>query len=278
MVDTDGSKLQSRPTLIIWDYDWSLIDTNSDTFVVEQLCPDLMVRFDNRDRPGGPPGWTALMDWLMEGLFEKGISRESIIDCVAKVPISDGCLAAVRNAGTSGAQQMVLSDANTIFIEAFLSHHGIRDLFTEVITNPADFDSEGCLHVRPYHEGPPHECPLCPSNLCKGGVLERIRSGLSPQTQIIYVGDGGGDFCPACELHAGDAVLCRAPPSPPHTSFGLHKRIEKLRSGFSFQNRNGKAAELTAEVCHWHSGAEVAAIITQLLGEGKTSGEDLKDA
>merc|ERR1719313_1608382 len=167
---------------------------------------------------------------------------------------------------------MILSDANTVFIDEFLAYHGIRDLFSEVATNPAEFDSNGRLHVRPHHEGAPHSSPICPPNLCKGSVLAKVRSSLPSEVRVIYVGDGGGDFCPACELRPGDAVLCRAPPSPPLQNFGLHSPIEKLRAGRAYQGRDGNPVELKAEVFFWSSGAEVAAIFETLLARDSWHG------
>jgi len=245
----------------VWDYDWSLIDTNSDTFVVERLRPQLMPLFDEP----GCESWTALMDRQMAGLFELGVSRQELLACVAAVPAHPGCLAAVQLGGSKRATQVVLSDANTVFIEAFLEKEGLRGLFREVITNTADFDEQGRLHVAPYHTAAPHGCPLCPANLCKGSVLERLRAELAPE-RIIYVGDGGGDFCPACELGPRDAVLCRTPPSPPLQHFGLHKRIQRSMDGnHKLVTRKSQKATIAAAVHPWHSGDDVLRIISELL-------------
>lgn len=270
--------------LVVWDYDWSLIDTNSDTYVVEQLRPQLYSRFELDGRPGGPKGWTATMDYQMEGLWELGVTPDDLKGCVAAVPVSDGCLQAVRLAAdhSPGVQQMILSDANSVFIEAFLEGRGLRSCMREVVTNPAEFDAEGRLHVSPYHTGPRHTCPLCPSNLCKGMVLERVRAALSPDC-VVYVGDGGGDFCPACDLRPGDAVLCRAPPSPPLEHFGLHRRINRSLSEAEpkMMTRHGRPATINADVLYWHTGADLARHLTQLLLAKRLAtselGEDVAD-
>ncbi|OLP97057.1 Inorganic pyrophosphatase 3 [Symbiodinium microadriaticum] len=224
--------------LLVWDYDWSLINTNSDTFVVEKLRPELMARFDSPCSGG----WTALMDRQM------------------KVPVFEENLLAVRRAAEAEAAQIVLSDANTVFIEAFLQSAGLRSCFSEIITNAAEFNSDGCLRVRPFHEGPPHGCPLCPDNLCKGLVLRRLLADYQPQ-RVLYVGDGGGDFCPACELRKEDVLLCRAPPSPPLTRFGLKRRLE----GPPEVKQDGSAAKVVARVTEWQSGEDVLAAITDFL-------------
>lgn len=266
--------MASKTNLVVWDYDWSMIDTNSDTFVVQQLRPELMDCF--RDPCAS---WTALMDSQMGRLFERGVGRDELVSCVAAVPAHAGCLGAIRLCGEAfgddgqgtSVVQMILSDANTVFIEAFLERQALRGLFREVITNPAEFDAEGRLRVSPYHSGAPHGCPLCPSNLCKGAVLERVRTALAPD-RVVYVGDGGGDFCPVCDLGPGDAVLCRAPPSPPLDSFGLHRRIRQSREkpaegGAQLSTRRGQRAEVTAAVHLWHTGDDVMAMMSKLLTE-----------
>ncbi|CAE7868835.1 Phospho2 [Symbiodinium microadriaticum] len=133
--------------LLVWDYDWSLINTNSDTFVVEKLRPELMARFDSPCSGG----WTALMDRQMKALFDLGVSRGWVEQCVSSVPVFEENLLAVRRAAEAEAAQIVLSDANTVFIEAFLQSAGLRSCFSEIITNAAEFNSDGCLRVRPFH-------------------------------------------------------------------------------------------------------------------------------
>lgn len=253
----------------MWDYDWSLIDTNSDTFVVEQLRPELMDRFDD------PGSWTELMDRQMASLFDLGIRREELQECVASVPAHPGCLEAIRLGGAKNARQVVLSDANTVFIEAFLEKQGLRGLFQEVITNPAQFDEQGRLHITPHHTGAPHSCPLCPQNLCKGSVLERLRAAFAPE-RIVYVGDGGGDFCPACDLGPSDAVLCRTPPSPPLDHFGLHKRIQRAQDGTQkLVTRRSEQAVVAATVHPWHSGDDVLRVMSELLSGAASGGSSL---
>eukprot|EP00933_Yihiella_yeosuensis_P017612 TRINITY_DN14674_c6_g1_i1.p1 TRINITY_DN14674_c6_g1~~TRINITY_DN14674_c6_g1_i1.p1 ORF type:complete len:193 (+),score=28.66 TRINITY_DN14674_c6_g1_i1:92-670(+) len=185
-------------------------------------------------------------------------------DCVASVPVHPGCVTTIQHASEQ-ADQIILSDANTVFIQSFLEKAHLRHNFKEIISNPAEFDPDGRLHINPYHSGEPHNCPLCPPNLCKGKVLDQLRSSLQPAF-IIYVGDGGGDFCPACELRAGDAVLCRTPPSPPLNSFGLHRRITQTRNGETLPSRReGVAASVAADVRPWHSGEDVLTIVTEIL-------------
>jgi pyridoxal phosphate phosphatase PHOSPHO2 len=90
---------------------------------------------------------------------------------------------------------LCLSSANTVFIRTILEvlllftqfemltsctkAKGLQDLFTEIVTNPAEWDQSGLLklgrHVDP--NGPQHNCPIgCNPNICKGGLQGRPRS------------------------------------------------------------------------------------------------------
>lgn len=65
----------------------------------------------------------------------------------------------------------ILSDANRFFIETILDHHGIKDYFTEIHTNPGYVDENGRVRIFPHHDftTKPHDCEniLCPPNMCK---------------------------------------------------------------------------------------------------------------
>ncbi|CAM9556361.1 unnamed protein product, partial [Ectocarpus sp. 13 AM-2016] len=90
---------------------------------------------------------------------------------MSRLPVFQRMLDAVCLAGRAGAQQAVVSDANTVFIEEFLKHHGVRGLFGKGIsTNGGVFTEDGRLDVQPYHtnQAAPHGCRLCPPNMCKG--------------------------------------------------------------------------------------------------------------
>ena len=48
---------------------------------------------------------------------------------------------------------------------------GLEDLFTEIVTNPAEWDPSGLLKLRRHIDpsGPQHNCPVgCNANICKG--------------------------------------------------------------------------------------------------------------
>ena len=75
-------------------------------------------------------------------------------------------LDAVRAAPDADA--IIISDANSIFIDCILQECGVADVFSTVLTNPASFNEEGLMTVAWHHT---HTCQRCSAtpNMCKGG-------------------------------------------------------------------------------------------------------------
>jgi Putative Phosphatase len=185
-----------------------------------------------------------------------------------------------------------VSDANTHFIEIIIAHHGIRPHFAAVHTNSSVFTEHGLLQVTPHQPlAQPHTCTLCPPNLCKGAVLDKLRSAMCSSTdsssssssssssaigsdcRVIYVGDGGGDYCPATRLLPTDLVLARHSDSK---SYGLWSKIQAAQQQQEQQSDETATAAagtttaastsvVVAEVKLWDTGHDLYDIFTQAL-------------
>ncbi|KAK9066190.1 hypothetical protein SSX86_013511 [Deinandra increscens subsp. villosa] len=194
--------------VVIFDFDKTIIDIDSDNWVVDELgATDLF----NELIPTMP--WNSLMDKMMGELHSQGKTIEDIEQVLSRVPIHPRIVPAIKAAHASGCDLRVVSDANTFYIETVLNHLGIRGCFSEINTNPGFVDDEGRLRILPYHDfhTSPHGCPLCPPNMCKGKIIERIQSTFKAEKdkKIIYLGDGAGDFCPGTKLVEGDYMMPR---------------------------------------------------------------------
>ncbi|CEP01679.1 putative Phosphatase [Plasmodiophora brassicae] len=199
------------PLLVVWDFDWSLIDENTDTWIFKALAPGLV---DDLKRTEQFPVWTDRVQDALRRLFaEYGVTRDTLLETMQGIPIHQGMIETIKTLHGAGAEQIILSDSNTEFIQCILAKHDLSKYFRAIITNPAEFDGEGRLHVRPHQAAEsPHYCDLCPPQLCKGGQLQAIlRTMRSAQRdlQCIYVGDGRGDLCPCIGLGDRDVVLAR---------------------------------------------------------------------
>ena len=237
------------PTLVVYDFDWSLINENSDTLVIHQLDPSGALWERALERLQAGEQWTQLMDWCASEMHAAGHSLADLEQALGRAPALKGVLAAVELAREHGAELRILSDANEAYIRWILDALGLGDsVFTVIETNGATATPEGRLRITPHQpEDAPHRCPNCPPNLCKGAVLEswlRGRTRNAPPPRCAYVGDGGGDFCPATRLGEADTLFAR---QAPHDAL-LRKCV-------------GAPHEVRARVVEWSEKEEGASLL-----------------
>lgn len=82
-------------------------------------------------------------------------------------------------------------------------------------------------------------------------VLDNLISeigGFDVIEQIMYVGDGGGDFCPCMRLRECDVVCCRK-------GWALHKKLECV-------------PDVKAALHSWQNGADVLSAVHRIFDEG----------
>ncbi|PWA84880.1 HAD-superfamily hydrolase, subfamily IB, PSPase-like protein [Artemisia annua] len=194
--------------VIIFDFDKTIIDIDSDEWVVEELGDTELF---NKLVPTMP--LNSVMQIMMEELHVQGTKIEDIEQVLKRVAIHQRVVPAIKAAYALGCDLRIVSDANAFFIETVLKQLGVRECFTEINTNPGFVDEEGKLTILPYHDfhNSPHGCTLCPANMCKGKIIERIQSTftMKEKRRIIYLGDGAGDFCPSLKLVEGDYMMPR---------------------------------------------------------------------
>ncbi|XP_071711336.1 inorganic pyrophosphatase 2-like [Rutidosis leptorrhynchoides] len=241
--------------VVIFDFDKTIIDVDSDNWVVDELgATDLY----NQLNP--TMAWNALMRRMMEELHQQGKTIEDIKQVLTRVAIHPRVVPAIKAAHALGCDLRIISDANTFFIETILKHLGVRECFSEINTNPGLIDDEGKLRVLSYHDvlKPPHGCTLCPTNMCKGKILERIRSTFMEEEKkrIIYLGDGEGDFCPSLKLSSNDYMM-------PRKDFPVSDLICKNRH------------LVNAKVHEWTDGGDMEQILLQIISL-IISNEDIK--
>ncbi|XP_077217141.1 inorganic pyrophosphatase 1-like [Tasmannia lanceolata] len=234
--------------VVVFDFDKTIIDCDSDNWVVDELGATQLF---NELLPTMP--WNSLMDRMMKELYSMGKTIEEIADCLRRAPLHPQIIRAIKSAYALGCDLRIVSDANFFFIETILKHHGLFDYFSEINTNPSFVDEDGKLRIFPYHDfdSSPHGCNLssCPPNMCKGVVIERIRASVSAERnkQIIYLGDGKGDFCPSLKLGEGDYVM-------PRKKFPLWDLI-----------CSSPPLSLKAEVHEWSNAEELETVLLHLI-------------
>uniref|UniRef100_A0A7S0VT75 Phosphoserine phosphatase n=1 Tax=Hemiselmis tepida TaxID=464990 RepID=A0A7S0VT75_9CRYP len=204
-------------SLVVFDFDHTMIGCNSDTWVVEQLSKRKEVILGKLSEAGKRNAWTAGMDQAMAALHEEGVSVESIRECMEAISIDEGIKKAVRRVSSRGGDVRVLSDANTLFIEWIIHSNGLGPSVSKILSNPAHVEASGKLRVRPFHTDPHPPTSTSPPNLCKGRVMEDWLSE-KQWTRVVYCGDGGGDFEGCLRVPSGGVIMAR-------DGWTLHKKL-----------------------------------------------------
>ncbi|KAF0898528.1 hypothetical protein E2562_008122 [Oryza meyeriana var. granulata] len=240
MADGDAAAV-----VVVFDFDKTIIEWDSDDWVITKLgASDAFSRLRPTMR------WNPLMDRMMAELHAQGRSADDIRECLNSAPLDAHVLSAIRTASALGCDLRVVSDANAFFIETVLEHHGVLGCFSEINTNPARVDGDGRLRISPFHDpdSSPHGCSLCPDNMCKGKIIERIQATANGKRHFIYIGDGRGDYCPSLKLGEGDYVM-------PKENYPLWNLI------------SSNTQLLKAEVHPWNNGEELERTLLKLVNK-----------
>ncbi|KAL5528567.1 hypothetical protein ACEPAF_7703 [Sanghuangporus sanghuang] len=209
--------------LVVFDFDWSLCDQDTDRWIFEVLAPHLRRKMKNL-KP--TVQWTDLVAQSLREVNAEGKSREEIENALRIIPFHPAMIRALNKLKSRTDLHttfFILSNSNSVFISTILKEKKLAHLFDSVVTNPAEWDASGLLKLqrRIDPSGPQHNCKIgCSPNMCKGDELDAFLKGHEPYDRVVYVGDGSNDFCPVIRLREQDMILCR-------TYRGLQRRIEK---------------------------------------------------
>ncbi|XP_075989369.1 pyridoxal phosphate phosphatase PHOSPHO2-like [Anticarsia gemmatalis] len=219
----------ARTCLAVFDFDRTVVLDDSDATIINKLKenkPPPEWEATNKD-------WTPYMSDVFEHAFTAGLSQDDILSCIGAMRPTPGIEQLITTLATEGWDVLVLTDANTVFVQHWLKVHGLSDCITSVITNKAFFSS-GRLYIEPCMRQT--ACARCPTNLCKSIALLRWCQQHQYQ-RIVYSGDGRNDYCPATNLPANATVF-------PRSGYPMDELIKKTLSSSSPQ--------IKAKVVPWH--------------------------
>uniref|UniRef100_H3CXP7 Phosphatase, orphan 2 n=1 Tax=Tetraodon nigroviridis TaxID=99883 RepID=H3CXP7_TETNG len=229
--------------LMVFDFDHTVVDDNSDTWVFRclpgQTLPDSIKNTYTKGH------WTEFMGRVLNYIGEQEVSPARVRSVMETIPLTAGMadLLTFISEHKRAVDCIVISDSNTMFIEWILQA-AVRAAVDHVFTNPARINEQGHMEVRHHHS---HDCERCPVNLCKRKVLEHYlsqrRHGGAEYERIFYVGDGGNDLCPTSCLRKHDVAM-------PRRGYTLEKLLAKLA-------KQRDDSPLKAEVVTWSSGSDI---------------------
>ncbi|KAJ7703001.1 phosphatase phospho-type [Mycena rosella] len=232
--------------LVVFDFDWSMADNDTDRWVFEVNAPDVRRWIEDNE---GTIQFTDLIAQALRDAHARGVTRAQLEHALRTMPFHPAMVRAITTLHAARKTTFFcLSNANSVYIDTILKDKGLAAMFTEIVTNPAEWAPSGLLALRRRVDpsGPQHACAVgCSPNMCKGDELDAFYTRHAPTyDRVVYVGDGSNDFCPALRLRSQDMLLCR-------TFGGLHKRIA----------RDGG---LKCQVKYWTGAWEVEEIFNKL--------------
>ena len=185
--------------LFAFDFDRTLIDVNVDYWFID------LAATGKSYQKSGFACWTDYMQMMFTAIKSRGYGKEQILAGMDSIKISPSIKAACSAIFESDkADAIIISDANTLSIKRILEANGMAEMFKDIISNPAFFDSQGLLKIDYCQRD--HGCPRCSLNLCKSKALAPYKMGYDT---VVYIGDGHNDICPSLSLSANDVVVAK---------------------------------------------------------------------
>lgn len=263
--------------------------------VVSELAPELLPWLQGMESPAN---FIPVTNEVLAEVARRGVSRDRLLAQLQQLgsELPAPMVTLLQWAKQQEMPVKVLSDCNSVFISNILTGARLSSCVDEVITNAAGFErvqgsgaadaavglgasgsasagsssSSFKLVIQP-RQPHSHNCPLCPSNLCKGREMAQLlqqqrkaaagsqgSAASSTRGRVVYAGDGANDICPALALGADDVVLAKA-------GHALAKYVAAAREDKSLQ-------QPAAAVYLWDTHEQLAALVMQhALPNGKCS-------
>ncbi|XP_030077523.1 phosphoethanolamine/phosphocholine phosphatase [Microcaecilia unicolor] len=241
----------SQKYLLIFDFDETLVNENSDESVVRAAPSQELPESLRRTFEEG--FYNQYMQRIFEYLGDSGVRIQDLKAVYEALPLSPYMqqLLHYLSLNLDRFEIILISDANTFGIESTLRAAGFFSLFRRIFSNPSASDKRGYLSLAPYHS---HSCPQCPTNMCKRKILseylaERAQQGISFQ-KLLYIGDGANDFCPSTLLSPMDVAF-------PRKTYPMHRKIQ--------ETEEKQPGTFNAQVVPWESAEVILQYLQSLL-------------
>ena len=227
--------------LLIFDFDQTIIDVDSEFSMVEKLCPDL---FEERIKGDLylKYKWIDLNNYIYTRLKQNGYNYKDVKEYLTSLKLSPNFkeLFEYIKKNKNKFETLILSANNTHVINLILTSHNIRDCIDHICCNEGVIDEDNILKIIPTNEKYEH-CEDDKPFLCKSLFFEDfIKNKETIFDKVFYVADGGNDFCLSKKLGNNDIIF-------PRKDYGLYKIL---------YDKNGKN-EVKAKIVSWENGNDI---------------------
>lgn len=216
------------------DFDHTLCDANSDTWIFDQFDKGLIRRIiDSHPKDD----WTTVMNAGLKDLWSQGVTASDVIHRFKAFPMSPFIKTFLELLKEQNFYICIVSDANDLYIESCLEAFNIRHYIDEIWTNGVVLNKELDTFEINYLFGSEkypfkHTCKACGPSMCKSDLckflLQRFRK--SQEVSVaIYCGDGHNDLCGilGCESVKNFTAFVRR-------GFSLERLVNKIPKSIPF--------------------------------------------
>ena len=207
-----SSKTSSKKFLIIFDFDGTIIDQDSEEELLKNIFTKeeynkIMNVLENLEFFDG-------FNYYFKRMKDLGITLKDMDSKLQKfqlTPKIKELFDYLRKIKTN-SEIIICSSGIDYSIKYILKYHGFLDLFDDFICTKGNIEgekSDKLLNV-PKDQFP-HSCGLCGPSQCKSTELRKyIKKNKNKFEKIIFVCDGSNDFCPSKKiLKKGDILFPR---------------------------------------------------------------------
>jgi 2,3-diketo-5-methylthio-1-phosphopentane phosphatase len=241
--------METKKILLILDLDNTILSETTDYKVFKLLSET------NLKKAIQPcENWALHMQKIYQIMKEENISLEEIKKTVLSIPLTEGFheLFDFIRQNKSNFEILIVSGANTLYIQWIIECYELNELIDGYYSNPAEPHEDFLIQIRPSHD---HECPNCAIDQaqCKKKVLQEHFALKDIDYQIeyssvLYIGDGENDFCPSTLLEHKHHLF-------PRENYALHKMI--------FVEDYGK--KLKCNIHPWKSGLKIVEVLKKMI-------------
>ena len=224
--------------LLVFDLDHTILHKNSDSEISALFKdPDDDSIYSDDDEQ---VFWGDIMQRVFLRLKNDGVKLEQVKALIQGLKLSKNFsdLFEFIRKKISRFDCIIISGANTLFIKWLIEKHKWEDIFLDYYANPAEPNEEKLISIRNYHS---HNCESCDGSQCKSIVLnDYLTKKNNPYRNVIYLGDGGNDYCPSKLLKESDLLF-------PRKKYRLYEMLFKKQ----------KIKNLKCKVIPWENGLEI---------------------
>lgn len=241
-----------KKILFVFDLDHTILSETCDYFILGLLSDQSVQHLFST--MGISSNWAHQMQKVFLKMKEERINIDQIKQMIQMIQFNPGFgkLFEFLRKHKEKFETLIISGANTLYIQWVLESKGIEDLFPVYYSNFAEVHDDFLIKIDPHHE---HDCDNCDESQCKRIIIQNHfkEKGYHNDpheyySRILYVGDGCNDYCPGTIMKEGDILF-------PRKDFPLHQKLY----------HKGDHKYLQCALKEWETGDEILNAISKLI-------------